>query len=207
MKCPKCNTIDHEPDAKYCHKCGTELENVSTFSRHGVRETSLKFNGRKTEILKVKGFPIIERESPVQDNTDWPEVGSGVCSLQKIRWGNLVRYVLLLAVLVEHIIISIKESNITDADGVQGYALTTIGANISIFIITLALCANIGYFEDKKRGLRLYYEWLHFITAAIMPILGFWIVSNIQNGWTLLLDGIFVGIVFFVDFVLPDFID
>lgn len=26
MKCPKCNETDHEPTAKYCHVCGTELQ-------------------------------------------------------------------------------------------------------------------------------------------------------------------------------------
>jgi hypothetical protein len=211
MKCPNpnCDATDHEPGAKYCQKCGTELKNVSTFSRHAGRETSPKSNGRKTEIPKVKGSPIRERESPVQDNTDWPELGSGVSSLQKIRWGNPARYVLLLAILAEYIIISIKESSITDADGVHGYAVTTIFANIFIFICTLAICvfANMGHFEDEKLALRIYYEWLHFLTAALMPILGLGIVSNMQNGWTLLLDGILVVVVLLVDFVLPDLID
>ena len=161
LKCPNpdCDANDHEPNAKYCHQCGTELENVS--------------------------------------------------SLQKFRWGNLVRYVLLLAILAEYIIISIKESSITDADGVQGYAVATISANIFIFACTLALCcaANMEDFKDLKPEWRFFFEWLHFFTSAQMPILGFFIVSNIQNGWTLLLDGILVGVVLLVDLWLPDVVD
>ena len=28
MKCPRCNETDHEPTAKYCHVCGTELQHA-----------------------------------------------------------------------------------------------------------------------------------------------------------------------------------
>lgn len=193
---------------KYCYKCGTELENVSTISRHSGENAKPKSIGWISEIEKDTGSPAQKRQRSLRINNDC-ETSTGVSSLQKFRWGNLVRYVLLLAVLAECIIISIKESSITDADGVYGYAGITIFANIFILICTLAICvfANKGDFEDKRRGFRIYYEWLHFLTAALMPIIGFWIVSNIQNGWTLLLDGILVGVVFLVDFELPDLID
>jgi len=186
MRCSNCNTYDHEPGAKFCHVCGSQLG-----SRQEVFSRELLAHGKRVQNTW-------ERLRLQQDDED---EHSG------FRWTKVFRYLLLLAILIEYFIISIKESSITDAEGVQGYALTTIGVNILIFICTLALCANIVHFEDKKRGLRLYYEWLHFLTAALMPILGFWIVSNIQNGWTLLLDGILVGVVLLVDFVLPDLID
>lgn len=188
MVCPNCNEKEHEPNARFCHVCGHKLDSMQEDSSreslaHGkrVQETWDRLRLQRYDEDENYGF----------------------------RWAKVLRYLLLLAILIENIIISIKESYITDDDGVHGYAGTTIFANIFIFTCTIAICvfANMGHFEDKKLGLRIYYEWLHFLTAALMPILGFWFVSNMQNGWTLLLDGILVGIVLLVDFVMPDLID
>lgn len=188
MVCPNCNEKEHEPNARFCHVCGHKLDSMRKDSSrellaHGKRDQETWDRLRLQQYDEDKNYGF--------------------------RWTKVLRYLLLLAILIENIIISIKESSITDADGVQGYALTTIGANIFIFACTLALCcvANMDYFKDLKPGWRFYFEWLHFLTAALMPILGFWIVSNMQNGWTLLLDGILVGVVFLVNFVLLDEID
>jgi len=188
MRCLKCNETDHEPHARFCHVCGHKLDDErEDFSRD----------------LHAHGKTVQETWDRLRNNQEYQNVNT------ESRWPQMFRYLLLLAILIEYIIICIKESGITDTDGVHGYALTTIGANIFIFICSLAICifANSGRFKDKRRGLRIYYEWLHLLTAALMPILGFWILSNMQNGWTLLLDGILVGIVFFIDFVLPDIMD
>ena len=188
MKCPQCGESTHEPTAKFCHVCGYRFDpNREGFSRE----------------LLAHGKRVQETWDRLRNNQDEEnEHSESSCT-------KVFRYLLLLAILIECIIFSTKESSITDADGVYGYAVTTIFANIFIFICTLAICvfANIGHFEETRRGLRIYYKWLHFLTAALMPIIGFWIVSNIQNGWTLLFDGILVGIVFLADFVLPDLID
>ena len=188
MFCPNCNATEHEPTAKFCHVCGQVLDpEREAFSRK----------------LLEQGQRMQETWNRIHLQQDAEDEDSG------FRWAKVLRYLLLVIILIEYIVISIHESSITDANGVQGYALTTIGANIFIFICTFALCvfANKGDFEDKKRGLRFYFEWLHYFTAALMPILGFWILSNMQNGWTMILDGILVGIVLLVDFVLPDFFD
>jgi len=188
MRCPNCNETDHEPHARFCHVCGHKLDSErEDFSRD----------------LRAQGKSVLETWERLRSIPDDQDVDT------EPRWAKVLRYLLLLAILIEYVIISMKESGITDADGVHGYALTTIGANFFIFICSLAICffANEGHFKDKRRGLRIYYEWLHLLTAALMPILGFWILSNMQNGWTLLLDGILVGIVFFIDFVLPDIMD
>ena len=71
-----------------------------------------------------------------------------------------------------------------------------------VFLMTLVLCifTNQGHFKDKNRGWRLYYEWLHYFTAAVVPIIGYLIVSNIQNLWTLILESLLIGMVLLTDF-------
>lgn len=37
MRCPKCNEMDHEPDALFCHACGKRLRKnkfMSFFEKH-----------------------------------------------------------------------------------------------------------------------------------------------------------------------------
>lgn len=188
MRCSNCNTSDHEPDAKFCHVCGSQLG-----SRREDFSRELLAHGKRVQETWDR---LRNNQNDQNEYTEY-------------RWVKVFRYLLLLTILIEYIIISIKESSITDADGVQGYALTTIGANIFIFICTLVLCgqANMGDFKDLKLRWRFYFEWLHFFTSAQIPILGFFIVSNMQNGWTLLLDGILVGVVVLADLWLPDLID
>lgn len=117
-------------------------------------------------------------------------------SVKGFRWVKVFRYLLLVFILIEYIFISLNEINITDADGNQGFAIVAIYCNFSFFLFTLFLCyaANSGDFDDETRGLRFYYEWLHFFTVDQMPILIFLILSNIQNGWALLLDFILVAV-------------
>lgn len=117
---------------------------------------------------------------------------------------KVLRCCILFAILVEIVLISIYECQF----GPWGAA--TIGyVNGFVFIIALALSifANQGHFRDKQNW-RKYYEWLHFLVAALAPVFGYLIVSNIQNLWTLILESILLGFVFFVDFgTLEDIMD
>ena len=38
MKCPKCGRTDHEPGAKFCHKCGTKLIEIDKSPIHIVEQ-------------------------------------------------------------------------------------------------------------------------------------------------------------------------
>ena len=188
MKCPNCNEIEHEPNARFCHVCGQILDpERADFSQKLLEQ------GQKIQ----ETWKRLQLQQETEGNSS------------EVKWIKVLRYFLLLVILIEYVFISVYESSITDADGVLGYAGTTIFANIFIFICTLFLCsqANMGYFKDQKPRWRFYFEWLHFFTSAQMPILGFYILSNMQNGWTLLLNGILVGVVFLADLWLPDLID
>ena len=130
-------------------------------------------------------------------------------SVKGFRWVKVFRYLLLVFILIEYIFISLNEINITDADGNQGFAISAIFCNFYFFLFTFSLCyaANSGDFDDKTRGLRFYYEWLHFFTVDQIPILIFLILSNMQNGWTTLLDFILLAVGLLATFCLDDFFD
>lgn len=207
LKCPNpdCDATDHEPGAKYCHKCGTELENVSSASSHSGEKAKPKSIGWISEITKGTGSPTPKRQRSLWINNDW-ETSTGVSSLQKFRWGNPVRYVLLLTILAECIYFSIPEYRYFG-----GFGLCTILlVNIVSFICTLAECfpANKGDFDDKNGFWGLYYRWLHFFLAAIIILLGYLIVCHIQSIFTIVLDMVLSFVLLLADFeTFEDFFD
>lgn len=177
MKCPNCNETDHEPTAKYCHVCGGVLD------PEGI------------ELSKK----LLEHGRRVQQS--WDDMGqrqNAEDNYSGFRWSKVFRLLLLIVLLAEYIFISISECHIDSPWG----GVTVFFVNGFAFLTTLVLCifANQGHFEDKKRGWRLYYEWLHFFTAAFVPIIGYLIVSNIQNLWTLILESVLIGMVLLTDF-------
>lgn len=177
MECPNCNETDHEPTAKYCHVCGGVVDPERLeFSR------KLLDHGRRVR----QSWDEMKRCQNVEDHY------SG------FRWSKVFRWLLLLFLLAEYIFISIPESHIDSPWG----GITVFYMNGFVFFMTLVLCifANQGHFKDKKRGWRLYYEWLHFFTAAFVPLIGNLIVSYIQNLWTLILESLLIGMVLLTNF-------
>jgi len=130
------------------------------------------------------------------------------------RWSIILRYLLLLLIFIEYVFISVIEyESIIDIR----YACQEVWAIVAImlvqvpsFICTLALCvfANKGNFDDQKGVWRLYYNWLHFLAAAIVPVLGLLICSNIQNLFTIILEMALTGLLLLADFgTLEDIFD
>ncbi len=187
MKCPNCNESDHEPMAKFCHNCGSLLNPEA-------HEASKKLmaHGKKVqeawERMRLRQAAEEEEES---SSRSW--------------WNKTLRFLMLIAVLIEYIIISIAESDY----GSWGWFIISF-VNGFVFIITTSLyfLANMSDFENKKRGWRLYYEWLHFFAAAFVSILGYIIVFNFQNFVTFILGSSLVGIMILADFgTLEDIIE
>jgi len=129
-------------------------------------------------------------------------------------WFIALRYLLLLFILIEYILISIMEfESIIDVR----YAYQEVWAIVAImlvqvpsFICTLLLCifANKADYDNEKGGWRLYYNWLHFLAAAIVPVLGLLICSHIQNLFAIILDGVLIGLLVLADFgTLEDIFD
>ena len=176
MKCPHCNETEHEPGAIYCHVCGYILD------------------PEKAELSKI----LLKQGRNVQDT--WERMRrqqeSDAVNTNP-KWTKPLRFLLLAIILIEYIIISIHESQF------GSWGLVSFGYfNTFAFILTMVLClfANSNFFDDKKGGWRKYYEWLHFIPSAILPILGYLTVSNIQNLWTLIIESSLLGILFLVNF-------
>ena len=109
------------------------------------------------------------------------------------KWLIILRCLLLFVVFIWYVAISVEEVKI-DIPGAPWGSVTIGYVNVTAFLITLFLCvcANKGDFDDKRKGWRLYYEWLHFIVAAFVPYIGC-LVATILNGWVLLLDSILIG--------------
>lgn len=189
MKCPNCNETDHEPAAKFCHMCGGVLDpDESKFLDHG--------KGPHESCVEKQPRQNVMNDHPVS----W--------------WSKILRYSLLLLILVEYIFISIVEyESIIDTR----YACQEVWALVAImlvqvpsFICTLLLCifANKADYDDERGAWRLYYNWLHFLAAAIVPVLGLLICSNIQNLFTIILFGLMIGLLILADFgTLEDFFD
>ena len=189
MKCPNCNETDHEPTAKFCHTCGCLLDpEKSQFLDHGKRVQESWKEMRRRQNAKD--------DRPVS----W--------------WCIVLRYLLLLIILIEYIFISIMEfESIIDVR----YAYQEVWAIVAImlvqvpsFICTLLLCifANKADYDNEKGGWRLYYNWLHFLAAAIVPVLGLLICSHIQNLFAIILDGVLIGLLVLADFgTLEDIFD
>ena len=211
MKCPnpQCNATDHEPGAKFCHKCGASLT-TRTEDPSGRGGEKPKPNPNKTkgaETSKVAPPPPQRNpQRPSQRSNHRPVTSYGVSNLQRFRWGNVLRYLLLLAILVECIFVSIPEYK-----NYGPWGMVTIGmVNIITFICTWAACgtANMGEVDDESGFWGLYYRWLHFFLAAIIVLLGYLIVINIQEIWTLFLDMLLVGILTLANFeTLQDIFD
>lgn len=181
MKCPNCNETDHEPTAKFCHVCGGVLD---------PERTKLLDHGKRVQ----ESWEEMRRRQNAKDDhpVSW--------------WSKALRYLLLLGILLEYVCISIIEYR---SQGTWGAA--TIGmVNGFSFLMTLALCifANKGDYGDKKGGWRLYYNWLHFLAAAIVPVIGLLICSNIQNLLTIILEMALTGLLLLADFgTMEDLID
>lgn len=173
MKCLNCNETDHEPTAKYCHVCGGVLD---------PERAKLLDYGKKVQ----ESWEEMRRRQDAMDDhpVSW--------------WSKVLRYLLLLFILIEYVFVSVMEYHLHEPWG-----LITIGmVNGLSFLMTLALCvfANKGDYGDKKGGWRLYYNWLHFLDAAIVPIIGLLICSNIQNLLTIILEMALTGLLLMVDF-------
>ena len=50
--CPICNAIDHEPGAKFCHVCGTDLFN-NTVCR---LEASVRMIAHSSKVTRPQGW-------------------------------------------------------------------------------------------------------------------------------------------------------
>ena len=183
MRCPNCNETKHEPTANYCHVCGTPL----------------------VEIIKsTSGEKEPPKPSPLSQFTSR---NGAEAKPANPWWVKMLRYVLLLAFILFGVYISIAELSIE-----KPWGELTIGmVNAFAFFMTFVLCimANREDGDSDKKGFwRLYYDWLHFFFAAIVLMLGYLIVSNIQNLLTILLEMGVTGLVLIADFgTLEDLID
>ncbi len=188
MRCSYCNTSDHEPYAKYCHYCGSPLSvQLPKNNGYGSSKDLIKY-GRAVQNSW-------ERMRERQQYEDTQQVSSR---------SIVLRYCILFIILVEIVLISFLERQF----GPWGL-VTIIMVNCFVFISALALSilANQGFFRDKLSW-RKYYEWLHFLVAALAPILGYLIASSIHNLWSLLFDSILIGFVVLADFgTLEDILD
>lgn len=162
-------------------------------------KSSTSINPPKTDFPKHGSQDLLGPTSSLQkawDRMKSEQKADDVGTI-KPKWIKPLRLIILLGILVEYIIISIHETQF------GSWGLVTFGFfNTFAFIITMVLClfANNNDFDDKKEGWRKYYEWLHFIPSAIIPVLGYLIVSNIQNIMTLLLESLLLGILLLVNF-------
>lgn len=56
MKCPNCNTIDHEEGAVFCHICGTQLREVDVVSVKKDELNRLRIGNARLEELLQRGY-------------------------------------------------------------------------------------------------------------------------------------------------------
>ena len=65
MKCPNCNATDHEPGARFCHKCGHPLSPNREIGIHMKAKPGFK-------LREVGGEQIIAAEG--KDNIDFSKI-------------------------------------------------------------------------------------------------------------------------------------
>ena len=63
MKCPKCNATDHEPGAKFCHKCGSPLN-----SKQGIGKQQRTKIAKQVKELIANRLDVEESEIHESDN-------------------------------------------------------------------------------------------------------------------------------------------
>ena len=189
MRCPNCKETNHEPGARFCIICGTPLVADDEPRSRNVN------NGYQTEDVhpsgdRQRGVPAWYYEG-LRENED-----RDIAPVHnRLKWTKMGRWMLLLLMLVEYIFISIQEAPIH-----QPWGGVTIGfVNVPAFLMTLFLCAD-SYHDEKKGFWKTYYTWLHFIPAAVVPIVGYLILTNIQNLLTIVLEGLLVFLLLVADF-------
>ena len=170
MKCPHCNTTDHPKDGRYCHICGTTLTNA-TMTATGQGLDSRNASPNKAKRYSGQPNPAKAKASPTGG-----------------YWACALRYLLLSCLLIEAILFSLKERQLE-----SGWWITAILlVNIPAFFCSLSLCISTDkYGNDPEKGFwRLYHDWLHIPAAALVIVLGYLVICNIQNMLTFLLTGL-----------------
>jgi len=81
MKCPYCNETEHEPTAKFCHKCGTILNSIKSSGsiEEGICDRKKQFEAmsrdgdkkiqRLEDAIDKLEAELVERDVPIQGNT------------------------------------------------------------------------------------------------------------------------------------------
>lgn len=121
----------------------------------------------------------------------------GTC-LKGMSWGQMIRYALLAAIIIESLVLSIIEYPLEKPWG----QMTIFMVNITTVILTTCTCisANIyNMYGHKNRAWRLYYNWLHFLLSAAIPILGYLLVGAFQNFLTLTTEFLLCGFLLLMD--------
>ena len=67
MKCPKCNATDHEPGAKYCHKCGYPLSSKREIGKQQRAKIAKQVKELIANRLDVEESDINESDNIVKD--------------------------------------------------------------------------------------------------------------------------------------------
>lgn len=82
MKCPHCQTTEHEPKARFCHICGASLKDDCHDSGHDLRTASLRFEWAESfsEGLALVGINgktgFIDKTGRIVINPVFDPVGS-----------------------------------------------------------------------------------------------------------------------------------
>ena len=165
MKCPHCNTTDHPTGGRYCHICGTALTSATMAASQDKRHAPRKNPGRP----------------PRQSTTIARRRHGGI-------WASILRYLFLACLLLEIIFFCILESELE-----TGWWITLITLiDVPTFFCALSLCISTDiYGNDTDKGFwKIYHDWLHIFAAALIIVLAYLIVFNIQNLLTFLLLGL-----------------
>lgn len=215
MKCPKCLEIDHPRGAVFCHSCGEKLpwHTTNQFARHlrwhgnGVpRPNGNQHSKPVRQHHKYLGNMAASWQRLLTNkNPEWLYkktchllgVRPGSC-LNGLKWGQIARYLLLAAVIIENLVLSIIEYPLEKPWG----QMTIFLVNITTVILTTCTCisANIYNMYKNKNGIwRLYYNWLHFFLSAAIPLMGLLLVGTFQNFLTLTMEFLISGFLLLMD--------
>ena len=191
MICPNCKETDHEPGARFCIVCGHPLPIEDNDGADNGRRNRQPEEVYPKESVKIhsegrqRGVPAwYYRGFGGHDDNDADDAPQG------LKWKKALKWILMTLIFVEYIVISIHEAPMYQPWG--GVAIGLV--NVPVFILTLFLCSD-PYLDDKKGFWNMYYHWLHFILAALVPLVGYLIFTNIQNLLTIILEG---GLSFFM---------
>lgn len=138
-------------------------------------------NSAHNNSIKEKGYHQIKNNDDSQNKKEREK-----CSI--VTPNKVLQYLILVILLA--VIVPVSNAECNTENGLW-WGIATIycvnGSAIIWSIITI-IHATRGYFSNRERTWKLYYEWIHFPIEIIFVLIGYIVLYNYEETWILLLN-------------------